>query len=113
MKLYIKRLPILVMTILFLLFHSATWIWLYSNILPQSDPIFLHYNTLFGVDLVGPWWKIIYVPLSGLFIFVINFFIGWYLFQKDHFSAYLLVGVATLCQLLLFISSFLLVFLNV
>ncbi len=112
-KLYVRRLPYVIMGTLFALLHAATWIWLLVNIHPQEEPIFLHYNTLFGVDLVGEWWHIVFIPITGLFLFLINSFLGWCLFAKDRLAAYVLVGVAVFCQLFLFIASCLLVFLNV
>jgi len=98
---------------IFFVLHILTWGWLLLNIRPQQDLLFLHYNTLFGVDLVGDWWKVFYAPLAGLFIFLVNVFLGWFLFAKSKFAAYLLIGIAVLCQLFLFVGSWLLVFLNV
>ena len=43
------------------------WDWWYvvSNIHSSSGQIFLHYTSLFGVDLVGEWWKIFYLPIGA------------------------------------------------
>ena len=64
--LYLRNLPNLIMLSLSLFLNLATWTWLLWQISPTSGQIFLHYNILFGVDLVGPWWKILYLPITAL-----------------------------------------------
>jgi len=94
-------------------FNLLSLVWLILQIKPQVDPIFLHYNILFGVDFIGPWWQIFFLPAIGLLILIINTVLSWLFFQKDKFGAYLLLGVALLCEIFLFIATVLLVFLNV
>ncbi|PIZ96472.1 MAG: hypothetical protein COX80_01210 [Candidatus Magasanikbacteria bacterium CG_4_10_14_0_2_um_filter_33_14] len=112
LKLYFFSLPITIMTILSLLLNLFSWFWLKSQ-LPNTSELFLHYNVLFGVDYIGDSWKIFFVPLIGLIILSVNFFMGWLLYKKDKFMAYVLNSVSVLCQIFLFMVSFLLVFLNV
>ena len=112
-KLYIKHLPNLIMLPLGLLLNLASWVWLLSQIKPQTDPIFLHYNILFGVDYIGDWWKVLYLPIAGLFIYLINTILSWVLFGKDKFAAQLLNFVSIFCQVFVLIAAALLVFLNV
>jgi len=96
-----------------LFLNLATWIWLLWQIGPTPEPIFLHYNILFGVDLVGPWWKVLYLPITGIIILLVNGTLGWLLFGRDKFIAQFLNAVTVLCQIFLFITAALLVFLNV
>lgn len=112
-KLYFKHLPNLITLILSFLINIATWSWLLWQIKPQGEPIFLHYNILFGVDYVGEWIKILYIPLAGLMIFLVNAILGWILFSRDKFVSQILNTFGLICQLFLFIASALLVFLNV
>ena len=49
------------------------WWYLLVNIHPTVEQIFLHYNSVFGIDLIGNWWQIFYLPAGGLLILVINF----------------------------------------
>ncbi len=112
-KLYIKHLPNLVVLILAFLTNIASWVWLLLQIKPQEGLIFLHYNILFGVDLVGVWWKVLYLPIGGLLILLINTTLGWWLFGKDKFFTYLLNVVSLFCQVFVLIAVSLLVFLNV
>lgn len=112
-KLYFKHWPNLIMLPLAFLLNLATWFWLLLQIKPQTDPIFLHYNILFGVDYIGEWWKVLYLPIAGLFIFLVNGILGWVLFSKDKFATQLLNFMSVLCQVFILIAAALLVFLNV
>ncbi len=112
LKLYFKQPAIFVMAILSLLANAFVWFWLLYKIGPQQDPIFLHYNILFGVDLIGEWWRIVYLPITGFFILVVNFILGWVLFHKDRLIAYILNAISLICQVFLLIATLLIVFLN-
>ena len=112
-KLYLKYRPNLVMLTLGILINLFTWGWIMFQIRPQEELIFLHYNILFGVDYVGEWWKVFYLPLVGLFIFITNFVVGWVLFHKDKFVSIILNAVSLIAQVFLLVASALLVFLNV
>ncbi|MFH0857434.1 MAG: hypothetical protein V1848_01670 [Candidatus Magasanikbacteria bacterium] len=112
-KLYILHLPNLIMGLLSILLNASVWVWLVWNIRPQDESIFLHYNILFGVDYIGDWGQMFSLPLIGITIFIVNAFLGWLLFRKTHFAAYLLLAMSVLCQIFLCIAASLLVFLNV
>ena len=112
-KLYIRRKPIFIMMFLAILAQAAIWFWLLVNIRPELGQVFLHYNVLFGVDLVGEWYQALYVPLIGLCIFIVNTILGWMLYTKDPFASYLLHAVALACEFLLLVAAILIVFLNV
>ncbi len=112
-KLYLKNVAILITAILGLLVNISIWIWLLWQISPTSEPIFLHYNILFGVDYIGEWWRVLYLPLIGFIIWLINNILGWVLYGRDKFLAQLLSGASLFCQIFLLIAACLLVFLNV
>jgi len=88
-----------------------SWFWLKTQ-LPNTSELFLHYNVLFGVDYIGESWKVFFVPLVGLTILSVNFFLGWLLYKKDKFMAYILNFVSIACQIFIVMASFILVFLN-
>jgi len=111
-KLYFKNWPIFITTVVSLCMNVATWVWLLIEIRPQTDPVFLHYNILFGVDYVGEWWQVLYLPISGLVIIVVNAVMGWLLFGRDKFLARILNSISLFCQLFLLIATALLIFLN-
>lgn len=113
LKLYIQKRQNLMLFGGTIVLNAASWIWLATHIHPHLGQVFLHYNILFGVDLVGPWYAVYTLPLAGLCIFLLNGMLGWVLFKQDAFAAYLLNTIALVVNTLLLVSSALLVFLNV
>ncbi len=113
-KLYVQHLPHAFMIMASLLINAGMWVQLLWQLHGSgAEQIFLHYNMLFGVDAIGDWWKVLYLPMAGLFVLLLNIAIGWVLYQKDKFSGYVLSAATLLFQIFLFIASTLLVFLNV
>jgi hypothetical protein len=112
-KLYLKYKPNLIMLFLAILANILTWFWIIFRIRPQEDLIFLHYNILFGVDYIGEWWRVFYIPTIGLLILFINFVIGWVLFSKDKFISVILNAISVISGVFLLVIAALLVFLNV
>ncbi len=112
-KLYFSALPVAISSGISIILNIFSWVWLSVQIPQAGGQVFLHYNILFGVDQVGDSWKIFYVPLLGLFIFLINLSLGWLLYRKDKFMAQVLLFFSALCQVFVVIATFLLVFLNV
>jgi hypothetical protein len=93
--------------------NIALWIWLFIQFPPTSDTVFLHYNVLFGVDLIGAWWRVLWVPILGAFIILLNTVVGWFSFAYDQFIATLCLVVCVAVQLLLYPAVYVLIFLNV
>ena len=112
-KLYFKRPANLIPLVASLALNLFTWGWLLFYIRPQDEPVFLHYTVLFGVDFTGDWYQVFLVPLGGLFVLLINMILGWMLFHKDDFAGYVLNAVSFLTQIILLVTSILLVLLNV
>lgn len=112
-KLYLKYKPNLVMLLVAFLLNIASWIWLFWHIGPQDEQIFLHYNVLFGVDLIGPWSQMFYLPISGIVILILNAVIGWLFFRDDKFVSQVFNAVSVVAQIIILIAASLLVFLNV
>lgn len=112
-KLYFKRPANLIPLVASLTLNLFTWGWLLFYIRQQDEPVFLHYTVLFGVDYTGDWYQVFVVPLGGLFVLVLNMVLGWILFHKDDFAGYVLNAVSLLVQIILLVTSVLLVLLNV
>lgn len=88
------------------------WLWLFWQTKDFSGHIALHYNIYFGIDLLGPWFNLFYLPIIGLVIFLINLTIGALSFEREKMLGYFLVGGATLNQILLLLAAFFIVFIN-
>lgn len=112
-KLYFRNLANVVCLLSALLLNIFSWLWLALQIRPQAEPIFLHYNILFGVDYMGEWWRVFYLPGAGLLLLLVNTFISWRLSGRDKFIAELINAATLFCQVFILIAALLLVFLNV
>lgn len=96
-----------------LLCQLFMWIYAVVNIHPTVEQVFLHYNVIFGVDLVGDWWKVFLVPLFSFLIIVINFLIALWFYSRDKlFSRFILLS-ATVFNLMAAIGLYLVVGLNI
>lgn len=112
LKLFVTRPAVLSAGAASLALNIALWIALFFMFPFRDSQIFLHYTVLFGVDYIDAGWKIFGIPLFGLLVILVNFTLGWLLFSKDRFAAYLLGAGAVLAQVFLCLTSLLLIFLN-
>jgi len=96
---------------LFFLFFLNFIIWiiaynLYNNI--GRDQMILHYSINFGVNLYGDAKKIFIIPLIGLIVIIVNFFllilIGEYNEKDKNFISHILSVSAILVNIILFLS---------
>lgn len=65
------------------LLQLFVWWYILANIRPTTEQIFLHYNVVFGVDLIGEWWKIYYLPIAGLLVMIVNYVLGLSFYRND------------------------------
>lgn len=112
-KTYFRYLPNTIVLFLSLLVNFLIWFWIIWQIRPQTEPIFLHYNILFGIDYLDVWWKIYYLPIAGLIMFMLNLLLSWFIFTRDKFISLLLNFTSLVCQVFLFIGALLIILLNV
>ena len=92
---------------------QAVILWyMFAFIRPAGEQAFLHYSAVLGVDLVGPWWRLIFLPLVGAGIIAINFIFSFWLYDKDRFLSRLLSIGAAACLLGLVFAMYLMTILN-
>jgi len=111
--LYIKHLPILIMSALSLALNIFSWGWIFWHLRFETGSVFLHYNILFGIDFIGEASQIYYIPTIGLTLFIVNFLLGWFFYRKSELASYLLLSVLLLCEIFLAAASSLLVSINI
>lgn len=92
------------------LFH---WWYVISKINPTTEQLFLHYNILFGVDLIGEWWKIYLIPLFASIIFIVNFSLSYFFYQQNRFISKFLSVLTIFYEVLILIASLLIISLNI
>lgn len=89
------------------------WIYTLLNIHPTVEQIFLHYNVIFGVDLVGDWWKIFYTSILGLVIALVNIGLSLWFYGRDRLFGRFLPLAAAVFNILAAIGLYLVVGLNI
>jgi hypothetical protein len=83
-----------------LLINAANWGSIAYFIRPVDFPIILHYNVYFGVDVIGAWWQLYFLPLIGLAILSVNAVLGYLFYQqKERIVAHLLVLATFIVQI--------------
>ena len=95
-----------------MIINLGAWVVLYLYIKPSLDPIYLHYNIYFGIDLIGEWYKIYIIPLSGLLIILVNYLAGVILYPSNRVLSKLVVLFAVPVNIFLTLASVLLAFIN-
>lgn len=88
-----------------LLVNFADWGVVAFFIRPVDFPIILHYNVYFGVDVIGAWWQIYFLPLIGLLILSVNTLLGYLFYQqKERIVAHLLLLATFIVQICISIA---------
>jgi hypothetical protein len=82
-----------------LVLNIANWGLIAFFIRPVDFSIILHYNVYFGVDVIGPWWQVYFLPAIGLVILSINTILGYLFYQKkERIVAHLLMLATFIAQ---------------
>lgn len=83
-----------------LLVNFGNWAAIAYFIRPVDFPIILHYNVYFGVDVIGAWWQVYFLPLIGLTILSVNTVLGYLFYQqKERIVAHLLLLTTLIVQI--------------
>lgn len=113
LRLFLTKRPIQIYGAMIVLVQLLLWGYIFIQFPPRSETIFLHYNVLFGVDLVGSWWRILLLPIVGLVIAAGNGVVGWLSYQYDTFFSTVLWATAAYVQIILWFAVYVIVYLNV
>jgi|SaaInlStandDraft_4_1057021.scaffolds.fasta_scaffold128846_1 hypothetical protein len=92
--------------------NLGIWIALHTSIKPSLEPVYLHYNIYFGIDLIGEWYRIYIIPLTGLIIILVNYLAGAIMYSSKKVLSYLVVIFAIPVNLFLALAAILLAFIN-
>jgi hypothetical protein len=110
---YFKSAIALWLIILSLAVNLVDWVILGIFIKPADFPIILHYNVYFGVDMMGNYKLVFFLPFIGLILFLVNFFLSLYFYHhKERIASYLLLMAAFMIQLSLFVSILSVIIIN-
>lgn len=85
--------------LLALVINMANWIGIAYFIRPVDFPIILHYNAYFGVDIIGNWKEVYYLPTTGTIILIVNALLALYFFKrKQRIASHILLLAAMFVQ---------------
>jgi hypothetical protein len=114
---FFPRRPLFLITFslsLFLLFLSIFLpLWKLPPVTKTQTMIALHSSPYFGVDLLGPWYHVFFLPLLGAVLLMANMSFVSMLYQKEELlSTFFAVGTV-LCEAVLFVGVLFVVLLNI
>jgi hypothetical protein len=83
-----------------LILNGINWGLIAFFVRPVDFPIILHYNVYFGVDVIGAWWQLYFLPAIGLIIMIVNTVLGYLFYQKkERITAHLLMLATFIAQI--------------
>lgn len=92
--------------------NGALWVLVLWRVRGLPDTIPLHYTIYFGIDLLGAWYQMFFLPALGLSIWLLNGGLAVALVLRDRFLAHFLIHGSTVIQLILLLAGVTLVYLN-
>ena len=88
-----------------LVLNGAIWAMIAFFIRPVDFPIILHYNVYFGVDVIGAWWQVYFLPVIGLIVLLVNSTLGYLFYgQKERIVAHLLMLATFIVQIVITVA---------
>ncbi len=111
-KLFFTQKIVLITLIFAVLINTGIWAYILVVFPPRSETVFLHYNILFGVDLVGPWWRLLLIPIFGLGIIITNVLLSWFTYKYDQLITVIALSSTVIMQVLLALATYHIIFLN-
>lgn len=74
------------------LFNVVVWLVLILAVSSEREVIILHYNVYLGVDMIGTYWQIFFVPSIGILFLAVNTALGRFLYaSQERIAAYMLL----------------------
>lgn len=94
------------------LINIIHWGLLYIKIKPNQTNILLHYNVVYGSDVVAKSLYIYWIPLLALILFLINLTVAKIYFKKEKLVAYFINFASIPVQIIFFVASIVLILAN-
>jgi hypothetical protein len=94
----------------------ASWIlgaWTAALYYGKPDLLVLHQTIYFGIDLVGLWYRALFLPLLGTIFLYANFMIARYIWKKDAVLGHLMCNATVFIEALILLAVFGILMLNI
>ena len=95
-----------------LLINIIHWIVLFLKIKPTEPSIVLHYNVIYGADLVDRAAFIYMIPASALLILILNYLVANFLSRREKLTGYFLGFASIAIQVVFLLATFSLIIVN-
>lgn len=92
--------------------NVVSWLLVISKIQSLPEPVILHYNAYFGIDMTGQSEMVFLLPAAGLLVGFINFILGAYFGGKEVVIARTITATSLLFNLLINLAIAALIFVN-
>ncbi len=98
--------------VLSVLANGGIWLALYFTVIPTDHPIILHYNIYFGIDAIGNWKQVYFMPTLALALLAANLILSRFFYYKEKLISYLFAGTALAIQLLMAVGVISVIIIN-
>lgn len=93
-----------------LIINVLNFLYIYLEMRKSGHAVPLRYNILIGIDYIGPWTKLLHLPLFGLVIFIINFLLTYKVYiDENKFLTNLLLFSTLGIQVILLVAVILII----
>src|SRR3989344_3238342 len=104
-----KSFRIFIPIVLGLLFIFVLWVVTIGKFGYSQDPIPLHFNIVYGIDYIGASFNIYQIPLFGLIILLLNFWLARILNRREKLLSYFLLIAGYLTNAIILVAGIALV----
>ena len=100
------------LSLLFLALILILLLWRLRPVVSGRDLIPLHYNVYVGVDRVGPWTRLLWIPGFGLLVLILNILCAsWWYGREKMLSTFFIVGTPVI-EFALLVATLLILLVN-
>lgn len=92
--------------------NGGIWVALFRTVVPTDLPIILHYNIYFGIDAVGNWKSVFFMPTLAAVLLAANVVLSRFFYYKEKLVSYLFAGTALALQLLMAVGVISVIIIN-
>jgi len=94
------------------LLNIIHWVILYSKIKPSQSNLLLHYNVVYGADVIGKSIYLYWIPLLALILLILNTTLAIAIYQREKLAAYFINVASVAVQVVFLVASIVLILIN-
>jgi hypothetical protein len=95
-----------------LLINIIQWALIFIKIRPSGQNILLHYNIIYGTDLVDKDIYAYFIPGIALIFLLVNLLAAYYIYNREKLASYFLNMANLPVQVIFLVATFVLIFAN-